>query len=254
MTFPLSRDWTTYLNKPADNDNLNLGAAEIRATKVDVGQRMGIDHQCGVSVNVDGTHLHSQYLPSATDPTLIATYGCVYTKVVSGVTELFYEDSAAAVTQLTSGGVIKVTSTITGEIRLWPTAVAPSGWVLCDGTSYSAAAQPALFAVIGYTYGGSSGNFNVPDFRGNTPVGYKTGDSDFGALGNTAGEKTHTLITAEMPSHTHTFSYSLGATGATTDSTSGASNSGNRTTSSTGGDGAHNNLQPSLTVNFIIKT
>ena len=42
--------------------------------------------------------------------------------------------------------------------------VAPDGWVLCDGTEYSTATYPTLFAVIGQRYGGVSGAYRVPNF------------------------------------------------------------------------------------------
>lgn len=45
--------------------------------------------------------------------------------------------------------------------------VEPSGWVLCDGRSVpTTGIYSSLFAVIGYAYGGSGANFNIPDFRG----------------------------------------------------------------------------------------
>jgi microcystin-dependent protein len=44
--------------------------------------------------------------------------------------------------------------------------VEPSGWMLCDGRQLTTAAYPTLFAAIGYSYGGSGANFNIPDFRG----------------------------------------------------------------------------------------
>ena len=37
------------------------------------------------------------------------------------------------------------------------------GWLLCDGTSYSTTDYPDLFTVIGYTFGGSNSQFNVPN-------------------------------------------------------------------------------------------
>jgi len=48
---------------------------------------------------------------------------------------------------------------------------APNGFVLCDGASYTTTAQPGLFAAIGYTWGGSGVNFNVPDLRGRVTAG-----------------------------------------------------------------------------------
>src|SRR3990172_150131 len=79
--------------------------------------------------------------------------------------------------------------------------VAPTGYVLCDGASYTTAAQPTLFAAIGYTWGGSGANFNVPNFTRRTAVG--SGGTGTATLGNTVGsvggEETHTLLDSEMP-------------------------------------------------------
>lgn len=44
----------------------------------------------------------------------------------------------------------------------WHSATPPDGWLLCDGSSHTLVSQPVLFATIGYTYGGSGANFNVP--------------------------------------------------------------------------------------------
>jgi microcystin-dependent protein len=54
-----------------------------------------------------------------------------------------------------------------GDITLWSVVIpAPSGWELCEGQSLDTAVYPDLFAVIGYTYGGSGSTFNLPDLRG----------------------------------------------------------------------------------------
>lgn len=45
---------------------------------------------------------------------------------------------------------------------------APSGWLLCNGTSYSTSTYSNLFGVVGYTYGGSGSSFNVPNLTGVT--------------------------------------------------------------------------------------
>lgn len=50
-------------------------------------------------------------------------------------------------------------------------SVAPSGWYLTDGASYTVAGDPDLFAVIGYTFGGSGASFNVPNNNGRTTIG-----------------------------------------------------------------------------------
>ncbi|MGJ3244926.1 MAG: tail fiber protein [Elainellaceae cyanobacterium] len=79
-----------------------------------------------------------------------------------------------------------------------------SGWLLCDGASYSTTLYPALFAAIGYTYGGSGNSFNVPDLRGRVPVGVGQGAGlTDRQLGQSGGEEAHKLTVAEMPQHGH---------------------------------------------------
>jgi len=164
----------------------------------------------------------------------------------------------------------------TGIVVPWGSAAIPSGFLLCDGTSYATASYTALFAVIAYTYGGSGANFNVPDLRDRTIVGVSSGNSKalaqaIGAntvtpTGNISGNTgATTLSTTQIPSHLH----SSGAGGSTfrppdpTGSyTSMAMNTGN-----TGGGQSHDHtlsanfagsansvLQPGLVLNYIIKT
>lgn len=82
---------------------------------------------------------------------------------------------------------------------------APSGYLLCDGSAVSRITYAALFAVIGTTYGSGDGSttFNLPNLKGRVPVGRDSGQTEFDTLGETGGEKVHTLTTTEMPSHTH---------------------------------------------------
>ena len=91
---------------------------------------------------------------------------------------------------------------------------AVDGFVLCDGQLLSRTDYPDLFAVIGTTYGNTTGaNFRVPDLRGRVGLGadnmggssanrVTAGAAD--VLGGAAGAETHTLVTAELASHTHT--------------------------------------------------
>jgi microcystin-dependent protein len=58
-----------------------------------------------------------------------------------------------------------------GSIIAFGGIAAPTGYLLCDGTIYSSSAYPALFSIIGYAYGGSAGNFNVPDLQTRQPMG-----------------------------------------------------------------------------------
>jgi microcystin-dependent protein len=128
-----------------------------------------------------------------------------------------------------------------------------------------------LFNAIGVIYGAGDGSttFNVPDMRGRVAVGEDSAQSEFNSLGESGGAKTHTLTTAEMPSHDHGISAGIGAsTGSlltqSGDGFLGASNLGRYANPSfkrtfsvinpKGGEEPHNNLQPYRVLNFIIKT
>jgi microcystin-dependent protein len=158
-------------------------------------------------------------------------------------------------------------------------STAPTGWLMCDGSSYSATSYPALFAVIGYTWGGSGPNFNVPDMRGRTSIGAGTGSGlTPRTLGQTLGEETHVLVVGEMPSHNHSqnphsHGPSAGSTNFVGSNASESTGTGlivsgspiyitqfdpttgqtTATNNLTGGGAAHNNMQPSGVVTKIIK-
>src|SRR6266704_2237463 len=91
-----------------------------------------------------------------------------------------------------------------GVILHYAGSAAPTNWLICDGTAVSRATFAALFAIIGTTYGAGDGvnTFNLPDMRGKIAVGKHTSGT-FQTLGQGGGEENHTLITGEMPSHSH---------------------------------------------------
>lgn len=156
---------------------------------------------------------------------------------------------------------LEVAAFTSGDLKPTARSSAPSGWLLCDGSAVSRTTYATLFAAIGTTYGTGDGSttFNVPDMRGRAPVGMGTGPSlTARALGATGGEETHILSVAEMPSHTHNLR--KGSTAAVDDTTAGIGaggttrieTSGNATAA--GGGGAHNNMQPFVVVNWLVKT
>ena len=174
----------------------------------------------------------------------------------------------------------------TGSINMFAGQNAPNGYLICDGSAISRETYANLFNVIGTLYGEGDGSttFNIPKIEGCIPVGLDENDTDFDTLGKTGGEKTHTLTASEMPEHIHTgiqvtnpkLSYyeyigleRLNATGWT----SGSNNSSvgayqyanyngftgkfNASASKTGSAGEgqeHNNMQPYIVLNYIIKT
>lgn len=92
---------------------------------------------------------------------------------------------------------------MTGAIVMWPVASAPTGWLICDGSSLlRAGTYAALFAIIGTTFGTADGtHFNIPDLRGKFPIGV----SGSYALASSGGAATVNLAhTHTVASHTHT--------------------------------------------------
>lgn len=135
------------------------------------------------------------------------------------------------------GGNLNVTGTINasnvgiipGGILMWPTAVAPTGFLICNGASLATATYPTLFAAIGYTFGGAGSVFNLPNYTDRMPIG--AGSSY--ALAATGGAATSSISTSNMPSHTHSFSAS--ASGGGTGSFSGQTDGVNDHAHPTGG-------------------
>jgi microcystin-dependent protein len=108
---------------------------------------------------------------------------------------------------VTSSLDYKITTGIpSGVINMWSTTTAPTGWLICDGTTVSRTTYAALFAVISTTYGVGDGSttFTLPNLKGKVPVGRDSADASFDTMGELGGAKTHTLTSTEMPSHTHT--------------------------------------------------
>ena len=146
-----------------------------------------------------------------------------------------------------------------GTIRLFGREDLPEGWLPCNGAAYLKTEYASLYEAINVTFNRIDDDpryFRVPDLSGNVPVGYG-GDGEF-SLGNTGGEKEHTLTIDEMPSHKH----GAALNSPTTTNFSGSNvwgvaysqGSFNKAyIDETGGSQAHNNMQPYVVVKYAIK-
>ena len=86
-----------------------------------------------------------------------------------------------------------------GSVAMFAGAAAPVNWLICDGSSLATTGTYAgLFGIIGYTYGGSGANFNLPNLVQNFPLG-----AGANPVGTTGGTFSYTLSVANMPPHAH---------------------------------------------------
>ena len=165
-----------------------------------------------------------------------------------------------------------MSSPFVAEIRMFAGNFAPKGWAQCDGQLLPISQNTALFSLLGTFYGGDGkSTFALPDLQGATPMGQGQGGglSDR-FLGEQSGSQFVTLLQSEMPSHNHTIqaytfdpgdnrtpgpTFSLAKTlpGNGYQPTGGAVVQMNfQTLAPTGSGLPHNNMQPFLTVLFII--
>ncbi|MGH2721558.1 MAG: phage tail protein [Actinomycetota bacterium] len=156
------------------------------------------------------------------------------------------------------------------EIRIYPFNFPPTGWAFCDGQLLPISQNTALFSLLGTTYGGDGkSTFALPNLQGRSPMQPGQGPGlSLHDLGETSGSETVTLLTSEIPSHSHGllaspdaadvqspaadrclarsspgFAYGTGTPAATM---------APQALAPAGGDAPHNNMPPYLTLSFCI--
>jgi microcystin-dependent protein len=148
------------------------------------------------------------------------------------------------------------------EIRIMSFGFAPKGWAQCNGQLLPINQNQALFSLLGTTYGGNGQtNFALPNLQGNVPIHMGSGHT----LGEKAGSQSVTLSIAQIPTHTHSLMASPSngnSVQVNNDVFAGALNVyrgpdqltalNAQSVTSTGGNQAHLNMQPFLTLNFCI--
>ena len=165
-----------------------------------------------------------------------------------------------------------MTDQFLAEVRMFAGNFAPSGWAFCNGQVLPISQNTALFSLLGTTYGGNGkSTFALPNLQGSMPLG--TGDGpglSYRQLGESGGSPTVTLVSSELPVHTHGVSAvaapgtldspadatwaqpRLGRAREAAYATAATTQLNAQAFATAGGNVPHNNLPPYLVVTFII--
>lgn len=211
----------------------------------------------------------SLILPGGSNITTAAGDSCMAESLGSGNWKIHAYQKA-------SGNPVATQATVpTGTVFPYAGSSAPTGYLICDGAAVSRTTYATLFALIGTTYGVGDGSstFNVPDIGGRVVAGKESSATrltsgvsgvDGATLGATGGNQNmhqHTHAVTD-PGHTHTHFTLLnaiggGAGGWTIQASGGTTATSSNTTGITNantGSGSSQNVQPTIVLNYIIKT
>ena len=184
-----------------------------------------------------------------------------------------FQNSLDSLTSMIGGDTASSLDMPLGTILPFASESVPTGWMLCDGREIAIEEYQGLYDLIGTTYGAGDSafwaqvffpatTFNIPDLRGRTIIGANDmggEQSDIlaihqAAIGQVGGEELHQLTEEEMPSHSHDFPVWNGAGGEVNNKSSNQNNpAGSFQTSTAGGDQPHNNMQPYMALNYMMK-
>lgn len=268
------KDFTGLLD--VDLKKLSISGTEVTSTAAELNLLDG--SSAGTIVNSKGVVYGSSGEVNAT------TLQIAGTSITATAAELNFVDGVTSAIQTQIDNIQTVP---TGVVSPYAGSSAPSGYLLCFGQAVSRSTYSALFSAIGTTYGVGDGSstFNLPDLRGRVAAGRdnmggsaasritssqsNSDDPITGAtLGDAGGDEVQDLQTTHLPAHTHgAGSYEVsttrrtgsGGTGLHLDMTDAETTatvtfSVSGTSGSTGSGTAVNNLQPTIILNYIIKT
>ena len=160
-----------------------------------------------------------------------------------------------------------------GAIKIFAGNFAPRGYALAQGQTMSIQQNAALFSLLGTYYGGNGvSNFQLPDLRSRLPIGQGQGNGlSPRTIGEVGGVENVSLLSANVPQHNHVFNAStttgttnvaspsvlLGAAAGTATFYLPAASASvvamnNQAIGAAGGNLPHNNIQPSMGINYII--
>lgn len=153
------------------------------------------------------------------------------------------------------------------QIMLFGGNFAPRGWAFCDGQLLPISSHSALFSLIGTTYGGDGRTtFALPDLRGRVPMHAGSGPGlTPRQIGQRVGHETVSLVETQMPSHSHALNVAnvdadnsrpsgdmLGKSAIYTATATPTATLNAGSISPAGTGAAHENMQPTLCINYII--
>ena len=249
---------------------------ESTASAINVQAGLDLKTNCLLNASIDASLIDGGVLATGRIPSLAAS------KIASGVLDALRIPALAA--GKIASGVLALArlpristekgGMPSGAVQSFAGANAPTGWLVCDGALVSRTTYADLFAAIGVGYGAGDATttFALPDLRGRVPIGAGEGIGlDIRVLGAKGGEEKHTLTAEELPTapvklpsrqhlnqQTEAWDNRFGVEAAT----------GNQATQNIligapiyypkgqieGSDEKHNNMQPFLALNYIIKT
>lgn len=194
-----------YLIESTAVENIVVSAPHLTLDRIDAVVAQIRDPNAGgaagddfIFAMVDGTASASPAAPAIPDSALLLAYVLVSNGDTAVVDSMITDMRALAVPRAPTAPV--------GTVEMYAGTSTPDGYLPCDGSNVSRVTYASLFAALGTTWGAGNGTttFGLPDFRDRFPFGAGGTKS----VGDSGGAATVGLITANLPSHTHSFTTS----------------------------------------------